>query len=332
MVAYRRWMLTSLGSLAAGLALLGCEPRQAVPLSGGISFKYVGSVGSELRATLENGSSKEIGFRGKAAESDGAFYAWDSEVRCDSPEHHVTSVQGPVMVAGQGVNYVRVSPGQRIQVIFRRGSGSDGADSHCHLRLRLEDGATLEVPGEFELAAVEPQPPVDDREFCKTTRDAFVKEPERVMAVVQASPECWPEIAASGDAFDALADRVSKGDLGAAKYLASHLSGLDGAEAEDAAIALGDFSDSHMTEFLDLVRSGVLDGLHMTDAVSMLSPEIGDDYQEQLARLRKRRLAAEDVSDPTLDGYRKSVITAIDAEIKETNRGMKLSKESQTAR
>ena len=320
MVAWRRWMLTLVGSLPAGLALLGCEPRQGVPLSGGVSFEYVGWAGTGLEATLANGSSKEIGFRGKAAESDGAFYAWDSEIRCDSPGHHVMSVHGPVIVPSEGVSYVRVSPGEKVQVIFRRGPGADRAGSRCHLRLRLADGATLDALGEFELAAAEPQPPVDDREFCKTTRDAFVKEPEQVMEVLQASPECWPEIAASDDAFAALAARVSKGDLGAVKYLVPHLSELDGAKAEDVTVALGEFSDHHMTEFLDLVQSGVLDSRHMADAVGVLNPDIGDDYQEQLARLRKRRLAAEDVSDPTLDSYRKAAITAIDAAIKQTQR------------
>jgi hypothetical protein len=327
MVSKRSWMVAVGWLVANGMALVGCEPRQPAHLPGTVSFDYVGYAGTDFEARLENGSSKEIGFRGQSA-GPGAAYAWDSEIRCDSPAHDVVSVHGPMMTAGGGVDTVRVLPGEKVRVIYRKAFALGEGGSHCHLRLRLADGTNMEATGEFDVTETH-EPVVDKRRSCEAMRDAFIKDPERIAAALHVQPDCWPAMAGSDDAFDALMNEVSKGNLAAAKYLAPHQSELDGANAEDASIALGEFSEHHMTEFLDLARTGVLDTRHMTDAVSMLSPDIGDDYQEQLTKLGNRRLAAEGVSDPTLDEYRKAVIGAIDDEIKETKRGMKLSKETQ---
>ncbi len=103
---------------------------------------------------------------------------------------------------------------------------------------------------------------------------AFLASPDRsTVAGLSGSNEagCWAVIDSSNSNLGRLTHWVKQGSQSAAAYLAKHLKQLDGGNLEDALVALGDFSDHNMEEFLILARKGLLSGSELSDALTRIS-------------------------------------------------------------
>ena len=134
--------------------------------------------------------------------------------------------------------------------------------------------------------------------------------------------DCWRTVSRSNEKFDSLLKLVSGGNTPAAKYLAPHVKALDGGNLEDALIALGEFSDKNMEQFLDLARQGSLNEHELTSAITMLSSTYTDQLEAQLAEMNKRRALLEQVSTPELRKYRDVALPEVDSFIGEIQRAM----------
>lgn len=122
---------------------------------------------------------------------------------------------------------------------------------------------------------------------------------------------CWSTLTVKQiQSLDAL---VAAGNKFAAQLMAPHLRQLDGGELEDALRAFGRYSIHDMRDFLSLVASRALTQQEASDALTMLPLELDDQFDAQLAALRTRRTAVENVHDSQLQAAAKSALHAIDA-------------------
>ena len=114
-------------------------------------------------------------------------------------------------------------------------------------------------------------------------------------------------------------NRVRAGDRRAAKYLISRLSKLDGGDLEDALIALGQFSDKRMIEFLLFSKNGLLTDNEFKGALTMLPLSISDDACAQVSLLRSRKHKIDIVNRDDIIEPKRRAIDAISGFISEIN-------------
>ena len=160
---------------------------------------------------------------------------------------------------------------------------------------------------------------------CILRSEKFIHDPVTASADELNAPsgaDCWSAVMRSEAALSALIVAIRQGSIPAAKYLAPHVDSLDGGELEDAHRALGEFSMFHMTEFMNLARSGALTERDLRRSLVMLPLSLSDRPKSQLAELKKRRAEVEEVSDPALSHYREAALNAIDFGIEQRQRSM----------
>jgi len=163
----------------------------------------------------------------------------------------------------------------------------------------------------------------DINDHCTKEIDNFLKVPSKLhLAALQQSEHeaCWETIGSSNEKLNALVAVVRKGNISAAKYLASNLKHLDGGNLEDALISLGDYSVTRMASFLDFARTGVITDRELADSLTMLSPSMSDEPKTQLKAMKARHKAVSQVLQSNLSKYKVIALAAIDAALDEIKR------------
>lgn len=125
---------------------------------------------------------------------------------------------------------------------------------------------------------------------CGPLQKAFLASPTKANYLnLSAVPPCVlmrsPSLSHN---LNKLRSLVAEGNIWAAKYLAQNIRTQDGGELEDSLVALGEFSEQNMAEFLNLVRSKELTNKEMQDALTMLPLSDSDNGQLQLEIMEKR--------------------------------------------
>lgn len=136
---------------------------------------------------------------------------------------------------------------------------------------------------------------------------------------------CWNVFGASNAKQKELDQKVQQGDRWAARYLAAHLKNLDGGTLEDSLIALGEFAERHMQDFLLLREQGLLSTREFSDSLTMLPLSTSDDPRAQLRSLESRRNKVLGVHRADLSKERSQALVCINnfvAEIRSKNPGV----------
>jgi hypothetical protein len=116
--------------------------------------------------------------------------------------------------------------------------------------------------------------------------------------------------------------RAGKGDRRAARYLISRLSRLDGGELEDALVAMGQFSDRRMRDFLLFYKKGQLAKIELEDAVSVVPLSLGDDLCAHMALLRSRQHKLNLIRSADLAEPKRRALQAISQSLSEVKAAM----------
>jgi hypothetical protein len=119
---------------------------------------------------------------------------------------------------------------------------------------------------------------------------------------------------------------ASHGNRYAAQLLAPQVRLLDGGELEDALRSLGEFGSRHMQEFMAPAVAGALTDRNIADALTMLPLDLEDDFNAQLAELRKRRAALESLTDQGAQQRGKAAIVSLEKFIGEVERAQSADK------
>lgn len=144
--------------------------------------------------------------------------------------------------------------------------------------------------------------------------------PQSMDASSASRDDCWRTIANSPKDFDALLALVAQGDPPSANYLAPRIRELDGGNLEDALVALGQFSEWHTKEFLELAARRSVSVEELMRALTMLPASFTDNRPMQLAKIKERRSKLELVATPGLTKYRRISISAVNEFISEIKR------------
>ncbi|RDS82323.1 hypothetical protein DWU98_09900 [Dyella monticola] len=150
---------------------------------------------------------------------------------------------------------------------------------------------------------------------CQANASAFLANPdERTLAALgpNVGDQCWQIIGKSNSNLKKLLDSVSSGNYSAASYLAKNLKSLDGGNLEDSLVALGDFSDTRMTDLLAFANKGLISPHELTDALTMLPLSMSDNQAAQLSAMQARRSKVNKVTRSDLVIRKSAALKAID--------------------
>jgi hypothetical protein len=170
-------------------------------------------------------------------------------------------------------------------------AGKGGEDKRCHSAI----AHFLRVPSSTSFAAINP---AADNKCSYFTVEQL---------------QGLDKLAASGDRY-------------AAQLLASQIRTLDGGELEDALRSLGEFGSRHMQEFIGPAVAGAMTDRNLADALTMLPLDLEDNFDAQLAELRKRRSALEGLADKGAQQRGKAAIASLDKFIGEVERAQSADK------
>jgi hypothetical protein len=157
---------------------------------------------------------------------------------------------------------------------------------------------------------------------CQMSANVFLAHPNQKNLTAldsNADDQCWRIIGKSNANLKRLLASVSMGNYYAAIYLAKNLKSLGGGNLEDALVALGNFSNTHMTELLDFANKGTISEHELTDALTMLPLSMSDNQSAQLSAMQARRNIVNQVKRSDLANQKSVALKAIDdfiAEIK----------------
>ncbi|RDI98678.1 hypothetical protein DVT68_09165 [Dyella solisilvae] len=163
----------------------------------------------------------------------------------------------------------------------------------------------------------------DDRtaaSACQEGVELFLSNPSKqTLSTLDGGDDsgCWAFVSSTSETLDQLLLHVESGDFWSARFLAEHLSQLDGGELEDSLVALGQFGDHHATELLRYAKNRVISDRQMVDALVMLPLSLSDDFDAQLRWMRNRRSRVASVYDNDLAIERALALRSIDSHISE---------------
>lgn len=138
---------------------------------------------------------------------------------------------------------------------------------------------------------------------CRRATKEFLLHPDRdYFSTLTSSKgeECWRIFGGSNADLNKLLLRVREGNYWAARYVAINLKLLGGGNLEDALVALGDFSESDMSDFLRFLNDRILSEQQVSDALTMLSPSLDEAQSVQLSIMRSRERMVMAVKCPEL--------------------------------
>jgi len=150
---------------------------------------------------------------------------------------------------------------------------------------------------------------------CQQSVSTFLDNPNKsTLAALSGLRDstCWDVIGSSNTDLNRLNEWAEKGNPWAAQYVANHLKRLDGGNLEDALRALGQFSEHDMEGLLILASRGGLSSGELTDALTMLPLNLGDDSAAQLKALAARRELVMGVTRKDLAQQKAEALKAID--------------------
>jgi hypothetical protein len=125
------------------------------------------------------------------------------------------------------------------------------------------------------------------------------------------------EITTDGAQLSRLCDEVSDGNLWSTRYLLSILHACDGASAECALNALGQFGDEHPEVLLDSVRQGMLTPRNLNFAVGTTPFELVDNIPARIKFLEARRIIFEKIDRKNLFVLKREALQAINESLEE---------------
>jgi hypothetical protein len=155
---------------------------------------------------------------------------------------------------------------------------------------------------------------------CQIPANAFLAHPNKKSLATlgpNANDQCWTIIGKSNANLKRLLLRVTNGNYSAASYLAANIKTLDGGNLEDALVALGGFSNTHMSDLLAFANKGLITEHELTDALTMLPLSMSDNQPVQLATMQARRNRVSSVTRPELSDQKSVALKAIDDFINE---------------
>lgn len=155
---------------------------------------------------------------------------------------------------------------------------------------------------------------------CQVYANVFLSHPNQktfTALVSYTGNQCWKIIGGSNENLKKLLTSVSSGNYSAASYLVENLKSLDGGNLEDSLVALGDFSDSHMADFLAFANKGLISPHELTDALTMLPLSMSDNQRARLSTMRARRCRVNKVARQGLENQKVTALKAIDDFISE---------------
>ena len=170
-----------------------------------------------------------------------------------------------------------------------------------------------------------PGPRGDEKRLCKAAITRFLDAPtaDSLTGIPRHGDECWSDLKTRQlQSLDAL---VAGGNKFAVQLLAPHVRHLDGGELEDALRAVGQFATHAMPDTVELCLSGALTEREFRDALTMLPPGLEDNFTAQLAELRARRAAIEELKDSRAAELKNTATASIDAFISEVERAQSAS-------
>ena len=166
-----------------------------------------------------------------------------------------------------------------------------------------------------------PEPGDRQQPSCQAAIARFLQAPTSVnLAQLRHSGADMCRSGLKIEQLQALDKLVARGSKLAATLLAPHVRRLDGGELEDSLRSFGQFATHRMHDFMILAASGALTDRESTAALTMLPPDLEDNFGAQIAELKARRTALEGLPDPQLQDRRTGAITAIDAFIADIDR------------
>jgi hypothetical protein len=152
--------------------------------------------------------------------------------------------------------------------------------------------------------------------ICRKKVEQFLSGPsKRTFLTLRGAADdsaCWPEMS-KNDKLDRLQRIVERGNPWGARYLVKHLRGLDGGNLEDSFAALGQFGDLRAADLLRFAKMGLLRNRDLANAMTMLPLSTGDDLDEQLKAMQKRRDSMEKVRDNDQAEKKTIALETIDA-------------------
>jgi len=155
---------------------------------------------------------------------------------------------------------------------------------------------------------------------CQERANAFLAHPnQKNLALLRqdASSQCWVIIGNSNANLKALLASVSSGNYSAASYLVANVKSLGGGNLEDALVALGGFSDTHMTDLLTFANHGLISEHELADALTMRPLSMSDNQAAQMSAMQTRRSRVNKVTRPELSHEKSVALKAIDDFINE---------------
>ena len=130
--------------LLLGLAAVAsCSSRSNSPLPPQVALHYVGRSGANLIFKLENGTSEAVSFRGLGGLTQARPLAGvTSELECRKASTERWWPEAKIEEAGPET--IEVVPGARLQLEVDGTYTREYQGGQCHLRLRLQSGASIE--------------------------------------------------------------------------------------------------------------------------------------------------------------------------------------------
>lgn len=169
-------------------------------------------------------------------------------------------------------------------------------------------------------SSTSPSGVIESHTRCAELVDKFLAAPDSAkLFLIEGSDReaCWQSLRVSDERMQSLLRLVAGGNESSARFLARHLSQLDGGDLEDSLIAIGQFSDLHMETFLNLVAPNLLSVEDLKSALTMLPLDVADEPATQLAMMKARRNKVATLDQVTLTAQKKVALCAIDTFIAE---------------
>lgn len=125
-------------------ALVSCKPSAPHGIPGQITLSYSGATDSWIGFVLENRSAQAITLRATKKFWTGVI-PWDTAMECRPANSSIVDENPFALMDGGQFQSISISPGEQMRLSIEKDAFSRrNKDSHCRLRLRLQNAAVIE--------------------------------------------------------------------------------------------------------------------------------------------------------------------------------------------